>query len=290
MKKINTVVIPIAGMGTRFLPITKVVSKEMLNLLDKPIIDYAVEEAKEAGIEKFIFIINKNNKFVENYFTNNASLKKLLNKKNKIIYIDKISKMNIEKNKLITVIQNSPTGLGDAILKAEKHINGEDFCVILPDDLILGANCIKQLINVYNIKNTNVIGVMKVVYKDIEKYGVIGYSKISGSMLKVNKLIEKPNREKAPSNYAIVGRYVLSNKIFKYLKKIKIGSGGEYQLTDAISLYNKDFDTWGCKFKGSRYDCGNKIGFFQAQIAAALEDKEIKNLAKKLIKKIGERL
>ena len=131
---------------------------------------------------------------------------------------------------------------------------------------------------------------MKVVYKDIEKYGVIGYSKISGSMLKVNKLIEKPNREKAPSNYAIVGRYVLSNKIFKYLKKIKIGSGGEYQLTDAISLYNKDFDTWGCKFKGSRYDCGNKIGFFQAQIAAALEDKEIKNLAKKLIKKNGERL
>ena len=149
MRKIKTVVIPIAGMGTRFLPITKTISKEMLNILDKPLVDYAVKEAKEAGIEKFIFIIDQDNKLIVNYFSKNFYLESFLRKKNKTLLLKKISKINLEKKNILTIVQKKPAGLGDAILKAEKLLNGEDFCVILPDDLILGSNCSKELLKVY---------------------------------------------------------------------------------------------------------------------------------------------
>ena len=284
MSKINTVIIPIAGMGTRFLPITKTISKEMLNILDRPLIDYAVAEAKEAGIKNFIFVTNKDNNFPKNYFSHNKELEIFLKKNKKKDLLRKINKLNIEKENITIVEQNKPSGLGDAILKTEKLLNGEDFCVILPDDLILGANCSRELIKVYNKKKNSVVGVMKVNKKEVKKYGIIDNYPGLGRTLRVRNLVEKPDIENAPSNLAIVGRYILSNDIFKCLKKIKKGSGNEYQLTDAISLCNKAQKTWCYKFSGRRYDCGSKLGYLNAQIAAGLIDKEIKKEVKTIIK------
>lgn len=284
MSKINTVIIPIAGMGTRFLPITKTISKEMLNILDRPLIDYAVAEAKEAGIKNFIFVTNKDNNFPKNYFSHNKELEIFLKKNKKKDLLRKINKLNIEKENITIVEQNKPSGLGDAILKTEKLLNGEDFCVILPDDLILGANCSRELIKVYNKKKNSVVGVMKVNKKEVKKYGIIDNYPGLGRTLRVRNLVEKPDIENAPSNLAIVGRYILSNDIFKCLKKIKKGSGNEYQLTDAISLCNKVQKTWCYKFSGRRYDCGSKLGYLNAQIAAGLIDKEIKKEVKTIIK------
>ncbi len=284
MSKINTVIIPIAGMGTRFLPITKTISKEMLNILDKPLIDYAVEEAKAAGITKFIFVTNKDNNFPTKYFSPNKELEAFLKYNKKKDLLKKINNLNIDKKNMNIIIQKKPSGLGDAILKAEKLLNGEDFCVILPDDLILGANCSRELIQVYKKKKKSVIGVMTVNKNEVKKYGIIDFYTGSGRAFKVRGLVEKPNIENAPSNLAIVGRYVLSNDIFKCLRKIKKGSGNEYQLTDAISLNNKKNETWCYKFSGKRYDCGSKLGYLNAQIAAGFNDKDIKKEVKNIIK------
>lgn len=284
MSKIKTVIIPIAGMGTRFLPITKTISKEMLNILDKPLIDYAVKEAKDAGINNFIFVTNKDNNFPKNYFSHNKVLETYLKKNKKEKLINKLNKLNIKNKNIIIVEQKIPSGLGDAILKTEKFIKGEDFCVILPDDLILGANCSKELIKVYNKHKNSVIGVMKVNKKEVKKYGIIDSYAGSGRTLRVRSLVEKPDIKNAPSNLAIVGRYILSNDIFNCLKKIKKGSGNEYQLTDAISLANQTKNTWCYNFSGKRYDCGSKLGYLNAQIAAGLVDKDIKKEVKKIIK------
>ena len=285
--KIKTAVFPIAGMGTRFLPITKTISKEMLNILDRPLIDYAVEEAKEAGVEKFIFVTNQENINPLNYFSQNKNLENFLKLKKKDKLLNEIKKMNIKKKNLIIIHQDKPAGLADAILRTEKFINKEDFCVILPDDLIIGSNCTKELINIYNTKKTNIIGVMKVDKKDVSKYGIIEVSLTEKNNFKIKSMIEKPSIKSSPTNLAIVGRYILRNDIFRFIKEIKIGSGGEYQLTDALALSNKYFETWGYKFKGKRYDCGNKIGFLKAQIAVAFKNKEIKNDMIKFIKHLG---
>ena len=286
--KIKIAIFPIAGMGTRFLPITKTISKEMLNILDRPLIDYALEEAKEAGVEKFIFVTNKENMNPFNYFSKNNDLENFLQKKKKIKLLNQIKKLNIKKKNLIIIHQNRPAGLADAILKTEKFIGKEDFCVILPDDLIIGSNCTKELINIYNKKKTNVLGVMEVEEKDVSKYGIIDISSVEKNIFKIKSMIEKPSIKNSPSNLAIVGRYILRNNIFSFIKKIKIGSGGEYQLTDALALSNKYFETWGYKFKGKRYDCGNKIGFLKAQLAVAFKEKKIKNDMLKFIKHLGD--
>ena len=286
--KIKIAIFPIAGMGTRFLPITKTISKEMLNILDRPLIDYAVEEAREAGIERFVFVTNKDNMNPLNYFSKNNDLENFLQKKKKIKLLNQIKKLNIKKKNLIIIHQNRPAGLADAILKTEKFIGKEDFCVILPDDLIIGSNCTKELINIYNKKKTNVLGVMEVEEKDVSKYGIIDISSVEKNIFKIKSMIEKPSIKNSPSNLAIVGRYILRNNIFSFIKKIKIGSGGEYQLTDALALSNKYFETWGYKFKGKRYDCGNKIGFLKAQLAVAFKEKKIKNDMLKFIKHLGD--
>ncbi len=286
--KIKTAVFPIAGMGTRFLPVTKTISKEMLNIFDRPLIDFAVTEAKEAGVERFIFVTNKKNMNPFGYFSKNNDLENFLKKKKKINLLNEIKKLNIKKKNLLIIHQDRPSGLADAILQTEKFLNKEDFCVILPDDLIIGSNCTKQLINIYNKKKTNVLGVMEVEKKDVSKYGIIDISSSNKNNYKIKSMIEKPSIKKSPTNLAIVGRYILRNDIFGFIKKIKIGSGGEYQLTDALALSNKYFETWGYKFKGKRYDCGNKIGFLKAQIAVAFKDKEIKNDMIKFIKHLGD--
>ncbi len=286
-KKIKIAVFPIAGMGTRFLPITKTISKEMLNILDRPLLDYAVQEAKAAGIETFIFVTNKENTKPVDYFSKNTKLESFLKKKKKIDLLNEIKKLNIKKKNMKIIFQDKPSGLADAILRTEKYVKKEDFCVILPDDLIIGSNCTQELINVYNKKKSTVIGVMEVDKKDVSSYGIIESSILKKNMYKIKNMIEKPKVKDAPSNIAIVGRYILLNDIFKFIKKTKIGSGGELQITDAIFLSSKINEVWGYKFSGKRYDCGNKIGFLKAQIATALKDKNIKKEIKKFIKSLG---
>ena len=286
-KKIKIAVFPVAGMGTRFLPITKTISKEMLNILDRPLLDYAVEEAKTAGIETFIFVTNKENTKPSDYFSKNTKLESFLKKKKKNNILKQIKKLNIKKKNLKVIIQDKPSGLADAILRTEKYVKKEDFCVILPDDLIIGSNCTKELMNIYNKKKSTVIGVMEVDKKDVSSYGIIESSIFKKNMYKIKNMIEKPKVNDAPSNLAIVGRYILLNDIYKYIKKTKIGSGGELQITDAIFLSSQFNEVWGYKFSGKRYDCGSKIGFLKAQIATAFKDKEIKNEIKKFIKNLG---
>ena len=286
-KKIKIAVFPIAGMGTRFLPITKTISKEMLNILDRPLLDYAVQEAKEAGIETFIFVTNKENTKPVDYFSKNNKLESFLKKKKKIDLLNEIKKLNIKKKNMKIIFQDKPSGLADAILRTEKYVKKEDFCVILPDDLIIGSNCTQELINVYNKKKSTVIGVMEVDKKDVSSYGIIESSIFKKNMYKIKNMIEKPKVKDAPSNLAIVGRYILLNDIYKFIKKTKIGSGGELQITDAIFLSSKINEVWGYKFSGKRYDCGNKIGFLKAQIATAFKDKDIKKEIKKFIKSLG---
>ena len=286
-KKIKIAVFPIAGMGTRFLPITKTISKEMLNILDRPLLDYAVQEAKAAGIETFIFVTNKENTKPVDYFSKNTKLESFLKKKKKIDLLNEIKKLNIKKKNMKIIFQDKPSGLADAILRTEKYVKKEDFCVILPDDLIIGSNCTQELINVYNKKKSTVIGVMEVNKKDVSSYGIIESSIFEKNMYKIKNMIEKPKFKDAPSNIAIVGRYILLNDIYKFIKKTKIGSGGELQITDAIFLSSKINEVWGYKFSGKRYDCGNKIGFLKAQIATAFKDKDIKKEIKKFIKSLG---
>ena len=286
-KKIKIAVFPIACMGTRFLPITKTISKEMLNILDRPLLDYAVQEAKEAGIETFIFVTNKENTKPVDYFSKNTKLESFLKKKKKIDLLNEIKQLNIKKKNMKIIFQDKPSGLADAILRTEKYIKKEDFCVILPDDLIIGSNCTRELINVYNKKKSTVIGVMEVDKKDVSSYGIIESSIFKKNMYKIKNMIEKPKVKDAPSNIAIVGRYILLNDIYKFIKKTKIGSGGELQITDAIFLSSKINEVWGYKFSGKRYDCGNKIGFLKAQIASAFKDKDIKKEIKKFIKSLG---
>ena len=286
-KKIKIAVFPIAGMGTRFLPITKTISKEMLNILDRPLLDYAVQEAKAAGIETFIFVTNKENTKPVDYFSKNTKLESFLKKKKKIDLLNEIKKLNIKKKNMKIIFQDKPSGLADAILRTEKYVKKEDFCVILPDDLIIGSNCTQELINVYNKKKSTVIGVMEVDKKDVSSYGIIESSIFMKNMYKIKNMIEKPKVKDAPSNLAIVGRYILLNDIYKFIKKTKIGSGGELQITDAIFLSSKINEVWGYKFSGKRYDCGNKIGFLKAQIATAFKDKDIKKEIKKFIKSLG---
>ena len=286
-KKIKIAVFPIAGMGTRFLPITKTISKEMLNILDRPLLDYAVQEAKAAGIETFIFVTNKENTKPVDYFSKNTKLESFLKKKKKIDLLNEIKKLNIKKKNMKIIFQDKPSGLADAILRTEKYVKKEDFCVILPDDLIIGSNCTQELINVYNKKKSTVIGVMEVDKKEVSNYGIIESSIFKKNMYKIKNMIEKPKVKDAPSNLAIVGRYILLNDIYKFIKKTKIGSGGELQITDAIFLSSKINEVWGYKFSGKRYDCGNKIGFLKAQIATAFKDKDIKKEIKKFIKSLG---
>ncbi|MBF96617.1 MAG: UTP--glucose-1-phosphate uridylyltransferase [Alphaproteobacteria bacterium MarineAlpha9_Bin4] len=286
---IKTVVIPVAGMGTRFLPATKAVSKEMLPLLDKPLLHYAIEEAKSAGITSFIFVTNLNNKFPSLYLSKNKILESHLREKNKLKTLKMIRDITLKEKNIRLVYQKKPLGLGDAIHRTKKYVGKDDFAVLLPDDLILGRNCLKELISVYNKKNSNVIGVMSVDKKEVNKYGIVKGSIANGRTSKINELVEKPKIKDAPSRLAVVGRYILKNNIFKYLRKISKGAENEIQLTDAISLSAINENVFSYEFSGTRYDCGSKLGFIKAQLACAMLDNSIRKSFKKELEKILRR-
>ncbi|MEL1224991.1 MAG: UTP--glucose-1-phosphate uridylyltransferase GalU [Candidatus Neomarinimicrobiota bacterium] len=274
---IKKAVLPVAGFGTRFLPATKAIPKEMLPIIDKPLIEYAVEEAVDAGIEEIIFVTSHTKIAIENHFDSNFELeeKLLISGKN-----DFISLINPEKFKNIRftyVRQKSQRGLGDAIAHASHLVNDDAFAVLLADDLIFSkVSCLQQLIDIHNNTNSSVIGVNEVPKADISKYGVISPSDEEGDDIKIIDIVEKPDASIAPSNLAVVGRYVLDSDIFEYLKRVEEDASSEIQLTDAIKLMLNDKDILGCKYEGVKFDCGSKKGFVAATLYKGLEDKAIK--------------
>ncbi len=282
---IKTVVFPVAGLGSRFLPATKIVAKELLPILDKPLIDYAVCEAKKAGIERFIFINSPNKQSITNYFKKNKKLESELKDK-KSEHLELISRNLISEDNLIEVIQDKPLGLGHAIWCAREYISGP-FAVMLPDDLIISnVPCIKQLIKAYKNFNSNILAIQEVDENNINKYGVIDYYKNENNAYYIKDMIEKPDKEKAPSNLAIIGRYILNPSIIKELSNHELGAGGEIQLTDAIKKLIINENVIGLKFEGNRYDCGNVIGALDAQLSIAMNDDKYKSQIKEIIKNL----
>lgn len=286
MKKVRKVVIPVAGLGTRFLPATKAQPKEMLPLVDKPIIQYIVEEAVESGIEEIIFVTSSTKRAIEDHFDRNFELEYRLRQKNKKAQLSEIYRIS-DMAKFIYTRQKTPKGLGHAILTARELIGNEPFAVMLGDDVIdAKIPALKQLLNVYYKYQDIVVGVTKVDKKDTDKYGVIDPISITQNIFEIKKFIEKPKPVKAPSNLAVTGRYILTPEIFDYLDKQKKGAGGEIQLTDAIARYIKKRAGYACLYKGNYYDCGNKLEFVKAIVNFTLKRKEFRGQLKKYLKNL----
>ncbi len=285
---ISKAVFPIAGLGTRFLPATKSVPKEMLTILDRPIIEWAVIEASKSGIEEMIFVTSSRKNIVLEHFEKSEILEFNLKKKKKIDKIKLIESQN-QLGKFSLVIQDEPKGLGHAVCCASNFFNeDQSFAVILPDDLILSKTpAIKQLIEIY--KKTNggsVIGLEKVPINKVSNYGVIEYKKKNKDFLKVSGVVEKPKKSEAPSNLSIVGRYILNSKIFQFLKLGKKGFGNEIQLTDSLVSLMDSPGLYATEFDGKRFDCGSKLGFIEANVNFGINDNEINKNLRQIIKKL----
>ena len=284
--KIKKAIFPVAGLGTRFLPATKCVPKEMLTVLDKPVIEWAVTEAHEAGIEQIIFVSSSKKNLLLEHFDRSNLLEDSLLKKKKYKEIESI-KIQTQLGEVVTVIQHEPKGLGHAIWCARNLIENEKFAVILPDDIIKSKKpVIKQMIDLEKKLNGSIIAVEEVEKNETHKYGIVDIKKKKDDYFVLKDIVEKPNPKDAPTNLSVIGRYILDPKIFTYLNKQKIGFGGEIQLTDAIQyLINKE-KVFGYKFKGQRYDCGSKLGFIKANLGFGFNDEEIKEDLLKFVKKI----
>ncbi|AXI10107.1 UTP--glucose-1-phosphate uridylyltransferase [Oceanobacillus zhaokaii] len=275
---IRKAIIPAAGLGTRFLPASKAQPKEMLPIVDKPTIQYIVEEAVDSGIEEIVIVIGRGKNSIEDHFDKTYELEDTLFKKNKLELLEEVQKISNLVN-IYYVRQKETKGLGDAILCARSFIGNEPFAVLLGDDIVMSEKpCLKQIIDVFNYHNNSVVAVQTVPDKDVNKYGIIKPkgSNIEPNLLHVDSLIEKPSKEDAPSRYAIIGRYVLTPEIFDILSTIPIGKGNELQLTDAINELKKEQSVLAYKFEGNRYDIGDKIGFIKATIDIALQRNDIK--------------
>lgn len=277
--KVTKAVIPIAGKGTRFLPATKQIAKEIIPIINRPMIQYVVEEAMNSGITQLIFVTSSGKEEVENYFDRNLELEAFLERNNKMKELELIKKIG-SMVEIISVRQKEQLGLGHAILQAEPLIGNENFAVLLADDIVLSDYPVtKQLIDVSKQNdNASVIGVMEVPKSDTKKYGIVDgpFIKNSTTTLRMHQMVEKPDPVAAPTNLATPGRYVLSNEIFSYLRKIPRGAGGEYQLTDAINMLAQNTPVYAHIFSGDRFDTGHVMGFLEATVEFALRDPSLK--------------
>ncbi|WKK68690.1 UTP--glucose-1-phosphate uridylyltransferase GalU [Brochothrix thermosphacta] len=286
---VKKAIIPAAGLGTRFLPATKATAKEMLPIIDKPTIQYIVEEAVDSGIEEILIITGKGKRSIEDHFDNAPELEQNLLSKNKLdmlAMVQETSKINIH-----FIRQKSPRGLGDAILQAKGFIGNEPFVVLLGDDIVKSKTpCVKQLIEQYNKTQSSIIGVQKVPIEDTNRYGIIDpESEIADKLYSVRGFVEKPSVEKAPSQLAILGRYLLTPEIFSLLETQEAGAGDEIQLTDAIDRLNKTERVLAYEFEGRRYDVGDKFGFVDTTIRFALEHPEIKDRVQELVNELSRK-
>lgn len=273
---VKTAVFPVAGLGTRFLPATKAMPKEMLTVVDKPLIQYAVEEAKEAGIEHFIFITGRNKNMIEDHFDRQYELMNILKEKNKIDQISILESDLPSAGQTSFTRQQQPLGLGHAVWCARHMIGKEPFALLLPDMMVqhkIGA--LKQMTEQYEKYGNNVIGVYEVPREDVSSYGVVKIDELSNGQSKIVDMVEKPKVEDAPSNLMIMGRYILQPEIMMLLGTQNKGAGGEIQLTDAMLKLLEFQDFSGVEIKGKLFDCGSKLGFLSANLSYALEHPEI---------------
>lgn len=284
MSKIKKAIIPAAGLGTRFLPATKAMPKEMLPILDTPTIQYIVEEAARAGIEDIIIVTGKHKRAIEDHFDNQKELESTLKDKGKLDLLEKVQHSTDLAN-IFYVRQKEQKGLGHAIWTARQFFGDEPFAVLLGDDIVQSETpAIQQLIEQYEVTQKSVIGVQEVPYEETHRYGIVEPKTKQGQRYEVNQFVEKPAPGTAPSNLAIMGRYVLTPEIFKYLDTQDVGAGGEIQLTDAIERLNQDDSVYAYEFDGTRYDVGEKIGFVKTTLHFALNDPSMKEEMTKYIK------
>ncbi|MBU3182332.1 UTP--glucose-1-phosphate uridylyltransferase GalU [Clostridium psychrophilum] len=274
--KVKKVIIPAAGLGTRFLPATKALPKEMLPIVDKPTIQYIVEEAVASGIEKILIITGRNKKSIEDHFDKSVELELELENKHKNDLLKQVRSISNMVN-IYFIRQKEPKGLGDAINCARTFVDNEPFAVMLGDDIVDAKTpCLKQLMDCYEKKNTTILGVQKVAPENVDKYGIVDGVQISDKVYKVNNLVEKPKVDNAPSNIAILGRYIITPDIFDILDQTLPGIGNEIQLTDALKTLIKRQDMYAYVFEGRRYDVGNKLGFLKATVEFTLKRDALK--------------
>jgi UTP--glucose-1-phosphate uridylyltransferase len=271
-KKLRKAVLPVAGLGTRFLPATKALAKEMLPVVDKPLIQYAVEEARAAGIEQFCFITGRGKTALIDHFDIAYELEATLRQRDRTETLAELEAMRIQPGSLLSVRQQEPHGLGHAIWCARAFIDNEPFAVLLPDDLILADTpCMKQLADIYEQTGGNVVAVVDVPREHTARYGILKTGADDGRMVEVQGLVEKPAPDVAPSTLSIIGRYILLPEIMGHLETLERGAGNEIQLTDGMAKLIGNQPFHGLRYEGKRFDCGDKIGFIEAQIAFALK-------------------
>jgi len=287
--KVKKAIIPAAGLGTRFLPATKALPKEMLPIVDKPTIQYIIEEAIASGITEILIITGRNKSAIEDHFDKSLELEFELEKNNKHEYLELVKNIS-SMAKIHFIRQKEPKGLGHAIGCASTFVGDEPFAIMLGDDIVDAETpCLKQLMNCFDKYNSTVLGVQTVTEDNVSKYGIIDGNNIEDRVFKVHNMVEKPSKEDAPSNIAILGRYIVTPAIFKIIENTKIGKNGEIQLTDALKTLGSKEDIYAYNFKGKRYDVGDKLGFLQANIEYALKDEKLEKEFKKYLATINTR-
>jgi UTP--glucose-1-phosphate uridylyltransferase len=278
-KKVTKAVFPVAGLGTRFLPATKSIPKEIMTLVDRPLIQYAIDEARAAGIKEFIFVTSRGKSALEDYFDSAPELEASLKRTGKDELLEVLRATNMDSGAIAYLRQTRPLGLGHAVWCARRLIGDEPFAVLLPDDVIAAEKpCLQQMIEAYEQTGGNMVAAMEVAPEKTSSYGVLDVADDMGSIVAVKGMVEKPKADDAPSNLAVIGRYILTPRVLNNLNRMKQGAGGEIQLTDAIAEEARGGGkVFGYRFRGQRYDCGSKAGFLQATVAFALARPDLRD-------------
>lgn len=288
--KVRKAIIPAAGLGTRFLPATKAQPKEMLPIVDKPTIQYIIEEAVAAGIQDIIIVTGRNKRSIEDHFDRSIELELELERGQKQEMLDMVKDIS-EMANIHYIRQKEPRGLGHAILAARHFIGNEPFAVLLGDDVVISKKpCLGQMLDVYNEYRTSILGVQTVEHQVVDKYGIIAGKQVDERVYKVSDMVEKPALDEAPSNVAVLGRYIIAPEIFEFLETQDAGKGGEIQLTDALRRLVREQAMYAYDFKGHRYDVGTKVGFIQANIEFALRSQELRQEMKEYLKALHENM
>lgn len=277
--KVTKAIFPVAGLGTRFLPATKSVPKEIMTLVDRPLVQYAIDEARAAGIKEFIFVTSRGKGALEDYFDNAPQLEQELRRRGKDELLEILKSTNMDSGEIAYMRQHKPLGLGHAVWCARRLISNEPFAVILPDDVIAADQpCLAQMVEAWEEHQGNMVAAMEVPDEQTSSYGILDIKDDMGSLVSTKGMVEKPKAEDAPSNLAVIGRYILTPTVLQKLNKKKPGAGGEIQLTDAIADAREDGEeVFGFRFKGQRFDCGSKAGFLQATVAFALDRPDLRD-------------
>ncbi|KAA0596679.1 UTP--glucose-1-phosphate uridylyltransferase [Azospirillum lipoferum] len=285
-KPVRKVVFPVAGLGTRFLPATKAIPKEMLPLVDRPLLQHAVEEARAAGIEDFVFVTGRSKRAIEDHFDADTELNRTLEERGKMDALEEVRHSEIAPGRCFYTRQQVPLGLGHAVWCARALIGNDPFAIVLPDDFVQGKTpCLKQMVEAYEEVGGNIVAVVDVPRERTSSYGILDVEKDDGRLATVRGLVEKPKPEEAPSTLSIIGRYILQPEIFDHLEKQQRGAGNEIQLTDAMAKLIGNQPFHGLRFEGTRYDCGDKVGFIEATLAHALNRPDMADKVRAMLRK-----